>query len=102
LDYINNFFVFWMEEESDPPPGVMTALTEVTVTLMNGDEQKFECSVETPVVGQGALHRDHSGDNASQSDDSLKELSTPPPDTKALDATKARKKRKHFRKLCLF
>jgi hypothetical protein len=76
-------------------------IAQVTVTPTNGDQQIFECSVDTPVVGLGALHQDHSADNQRELDDSLKELYSTPK-TQALAITEAKNKRKHFQELCLF
>jgi hypothetical protein len=82
-----------MEPEREEPCGVTTTLIQVTVTPTNGDKQNFECAVDTHhVVGLGALHRDHSADEQSDSDDSLKELSSAP-NSQALDTTEATPKK---------
>jgi hypothetical protein len=72
-----------MDKEGESPCVAMTAVSTVIGTSLNGDEQCLDRSVKTPEVGLGALHVDHSNDDASQLDDPIKVANAPPVDTKA-------------------
>jgi hypothetical protein len=63
-------------------PGVTTEFANVTPT--NGDLPQSLSSVETPVVGLGALHRDHSSDEESEPDVTRTEQGSTPEVTNAV------------------
>jgi hypothetical protein len=82
-----------MDAEGESPRVEVAAVSTVIVTPSNGDEQCLDRPVETPKVGLGALHVDHSDVDASQSD-------APPANTEAggYDPKEGMEKKKAFPK----